>query len=333
MPLNPEPMNLVFMGTSHFAAAILGALAADRRFSLQAVYAQAGRRSKPGVVALLAQTLGLGRPRAPASLADEAGFLRSLQPDAGVVADYGRLVPQALLRLPRHGFINAHPSLLPRWRGAAPVERAIMAGDSHTGVCIMRMTEALDEGDIFACQRTAIGAGETAGELRQRLAGIAAAAMLDILERLQAGRAQAQPQAQAGICYAPKLQAAETRLDWRLSAETLERRIRACTPAPGAWFEAPAGTGRGSAKRESVRIGVSRARAIAWNAASAPPGAVLDDTPHIACAAGSALQLLQLQREGRKSMAADAFLRGFPLPPGLRLPVPQAEASPCRATG
>ena len=327
------PMNLVFMGTSHFAAAILGALAADRRLRVQAVYAKAGRRSKAGrskptAVARLAQELGLDSPRAPASLADEAGFLRSLQPDAGVVADYGRLVPQALLSLPRHGFINAHPSLLPRWRGAAPIERAIMAGDSHTGVCIMRMTEALDEGDIFACQSTAIGVGETAGELRQRLADIAAAAMLDALARLQAGQASAQPQAATGICYAPKLQAAEARLDWRLPAEALERRIRACTPAPGAWFEAPAGT-----RAKHIRIGVSRARAIACNAASAPPGAVLDDTPHIACAAGSALQLLQLQREGRKSMAAEAFLRGFPLPPGLRLALPQAEASPCRATG
>ena len=326
-------MNLVFMGTSHFAAAILRALAEDGRFALQAVYARparpAGRgrrRNKPSAVALLAQELRLACPlRVPESLDEEAAFLRSLRPDAGVVADYGQILPEDMLSLPRHGFLNAHPSLLPRWRGAAPVERAIMAGDSHTGVCIMQMSAALDQGDVFACERTAIGASETAGELRRRLAGIAAAAMISTLARLQAGRARAAPQAATGACYASRLRAAETRLDWRAPAPALDRLVRACTPAPGAWFEAPSRAG-------SVRIGVSRARPVPPGRAAAPPGTVLDDAPRIACGEG-ALQLLRLQRQGRKSLEAPAFLRGFPLPPGLCLPGPQAQASPCPATG
>ena len=324
-------MNLVFMGTSHFAATILRALAADERFTLQAVYARparpAGRgqrRERPSAVALLAQELRLDVLRTPENLAGEAAFLRSLQPEAGVVADYGRLLPPDILSLPRHGFVNAHPSLLPRWRGATPVERAIMAGDSHTGVCIMRMVAALDAGDVFACERTAIDATETAGELRLRLADIAAAAMIRTLQALRDGRARATPQAATGVCHAPKLKTAEARLDWRLPARQLERRIRACTPSPGAWFEAPSRAGR-------TRIGISRARAMPHEVAAAP-GTVLDATPLVACGEG-ALQLLQLQRQGRKSMTASAFLRGFSMPPGLCLPGPQTETPPCPATG
>ena len=335
-------MRLLFMGTSHFAASILRALAEDGRFAVKSVYGvvpkpsgRGQRRQKPSAVAALAGELGLDAPRMPASLAapEEEAFLRSLDLDAGVVADFGALLPANLLPLPRHGFLNAHPSLLPRWRGAAPMERAIMAGDSHTGVCIMKMTAALDAGDVFTCERTAIGASETAGELRLRLAPMAAAAMIRTLRQLQDGSARAIPQGEKGLCYAAKLRSEEGRLDWRLSAEELERRIRACTPKPGAWFETLAGgrilpsSAGASETRRRIRIAVAKARvagaAAEAAAEEAPPGVILEnasgEAPLVACGAG-ALELLQLQREGRKNMPAAEFLRGFPLPPGLRLP-------------
>ena len=304
-------MRLLFMGTSVFAEEILRAVAGDARFFLPAVYA----KREDSAVAKRARALGVAEVRTASALAGEAAFLRSLDLDAGLVADYGLRLPAGILALPRFGFINAHPSLLPRWRGAAPIERAIMAGDSHIGVAVMRMVEELDAGDVFSCERVAIAPEETAGELRARLAPMAAAACVRVLEALRRGEARAYPQGEAGVCYAEKLRGADGRLDWRETAEALARRVRACAPSPGAWFEAERG-GR------VMRIGVSQTRVVEGGGA---PGEVLDDAPRIACGSG-ALLLLQLQREGKKAMSAAEFLRGFPLPAGTRLPLPSEDA-------
>ena len=301
-------MRLLFMGTSPFAEEILRAVAEDARFTLPAVYA----KREDSAAAKRARALGVAEVRTPPALTGETTFLRSLKLDAGLVADYGLRVPAEILALPRFGFINAHPSLLPRWRGAAPIERAIMAGDSHIGVAVMRMVEELDAGDVFSCERVAVLPEETAGELRARLAPMAASACIRVLEALRRGEAQAHPQGEAGACYAEKLRGTDGRLDWRETAAGVARRVRACAPSPGAWFEAER-NGR------VMRIGVSRARLAEGEGA---PGTVLDDAPRIACGSG-ALLLLQLQREGKKPMSAAEFLRGFPLPAGTRLPLPE----------
>lgn len=314
------------MGTSLFAAGILRRLEQENCFSVVAVYSKAPKPSgrgyskdRPSPVALLAEELGIESIRVPVSIASagEIQFLRDLEPDIGVVAEYGLLLPGELLRLPRHGFLNVHPSLLPRWRGAAPIERAIMAGDSRTGVSVMQMNEALDEGDIFICEPVAIHESETAGELRKRLASLSADVLVQVLEDLRSGRARARPQTDKGVCYAPKLKKSEGRVDWRLPAEELDRRIRACTPSPGAWFEAVKGESR-------ARIRILRARPRSQMQKVAVPGLVLDDVPNVACGKG-ALELLELQREGRKIMKAAVFLRGFSMSPGLYLPVPESK--------
>ena len=306
-------MRILFMGTSNFAAEILRTLEKKRRFEIVGVYAK--QHNKPGAVVRLAKGLGIKALRTPKRFdSDEERFINNLAPDVGVVVDYGVKLPREILQLPKHGFINAHPSLLPRWRGAAPIERAIFAGDKRTGICIMEMNEALDEGAVFFCESIDIKANENAGELRQRLAPLAAAATVRVLEELHRGRAQATPQSGEGVCYAEKVKKSEGCIDWRLSGEELHRRILAFTPEPGAWFEV-------SLRGKPVRVGILRAR-VAEQEESAPYGTILDDTLRIACGSG-ALQLLELQREGRKPMEADAFLRGFPLPPGTRLPSPE----------
>lgn len=301
------------MGTSSFAAEILRTLADDRRFEIVGVYAK--QHNKPGAVACLAKDLGIKALRTPTRFdSEEKHFIDDLAPDVGIAVDYGIKLPREILQLPRHGFINAHPSLLPRWRGAAPIERAILAGDKRTGICIMEMSEALDEGAVFSCETVDIDANENAGELRQRLAPLAADATVRVLEELREGKARAKPQSGEGVRYAEKMKNSEGRIDWHLSAEEIHRRVRAFTPEPGAWFEV-------SLRGKPVRVGILRARVVEQEG-DAPAGTVLSDTLRVACGSG-ALQLLELQREGRKPMEADAFLRGFSLPSGTRLPSPE----------
>ncbi|MCY4031112.1 MAG: methionyl-tRNA formyltransferase [Hyphomicrobiales bacterium] len=303
-------MRILFMGTSSFAAEILRRLADDGQFEIVGVYAK--QHNKPGAVVRLAKELRIKALRTPKSFdSEEERFINDLAPDVGIAVDYGIKLPREILQLPKHGFINAHPSLLPRWRGAAPIERAILAGDKRTGICIMEMSEALDEGAVFSCETIDIDPNENAGELRQRLAPLAADAAVRVLEELREGRAQAKPQSGEGVCYAEKMKNSEGRIDWHLSAEELHRRIRAFTPEPGAWFEASLGG-------KAVRVGILRARVIEQEG-GAPAGTVLGDALRVACGSG-ALELLELQREGRKPMEADAFLRGFSLPSGTRLP-------------
>lgn len=309
-------MRILFMGTSSFAAEILRTLASNRRFEVVGVYAK--QHNKPGAVIRLAKELEIKVLRTPTRFDSEEGhFIDGLAPDVGVAVDYGVKLPREILQLPKHRFINAHPSLLPRWRGAAPIERAILAGDKRTGICIMEMNEALDEGAIFSCETVDIDGDENAGELRQRLALLAADATVRVLEELREGRAQAEPQSGEGVCYAEKMKNSEGRIDWHLSAEELHWRIRAFTPEPGAWFEI-------SLRGKSVRVRILRARVVEQKG-DAPAGTVLDGALRIACGSG-ALQLLELQREGRKPMEANAFLRGFSLPSGTRLPSPETSS-------
>ena len=308
-------LDLVFMGTPEFAATILAVLiAAGHR--LRAVYTQPprpagrGHRTQPSAVQLLAESHGLP-VRSPTSLRDteaQAEFAAT-ETDAAVVAAYGLILPPPILAAPRFGCLNVHASLLPRWRGAAPIQRAILVGDRETGVTIMRMGEGLDTGPLLLQQSVPIPPEMTAGELSEKLAELGARLMLDALDGIAAGKLTPRPQPEEGVTYAAKIRREEARLDWRQPADALERQVRAFAPVPGAWF-----TGGGE------RIRVLRAE-MEPQGANVPPGTVLDDRLAIACGAG-ALRPLKLQRPGRGALDADAFLRGFPIPAGTQLPCP-----------
>jgi methionyl-tRNA formyltransferase len=303
-------LRLAFMGTPDFAApTFLALLAAGHEVAC--VYTRAprpagrGQRERPSPIHALAAERGLA-VRTPRTLKDavEQAAFATLGLDAAVVVAYGLILPQAVLDAPRLGCLNLHASLLPRWRGAAPIARAIMAGDAETGVMAMQMEAGLDTGPILAERRVAIGADETAGELHDRLAALGAPLTVEALDGLASGRLEARPQDEAGATYAPKLDKAEARIDWRRGAAELHRLVRGLSPFPGAWFEA--GGARVKALRASLVEGAGE------------PGAVLDDRFTVACGEG-ALRLTELQREGRGSLPAEAFLRGFPLGPGQRL--------------
>jgi methionyl-tRNA formyltransferase len=308
-------LRLVFLGTPEFAVPVLTALL-DAGHRVLCVYTQPprpagrGRKERPSPVQEEAARRGI-KVRAPITLKDpaEARRFAELDADAAVVAAYGLLIPPALLALPRLGFLNVHPSLLPRWRGAAPIERAILAGDSETGVTIMRVEEGLDSGAILLRQAAPILKTATAESLHRELADIGAELVLEALDKLAAGRLKAQPQPEEGVTYAKKITAAETRLDWRREATELARLVRALSPRPGAWFP-----------RGDERIRVLAAEVVKGTAGAAP-GAVLDDALAIACGKG-ALRLLEVQRAGRAALPAAAFLRGHPLQKGEVLPLP-----------
>jgi methionyl-tRNA formyltransferase len=309
-----RPLDLVFMGTPDFAAAILDALIAAGHH-VAAVYTQPprpagrGHRSQPSPVAALAARHRLP-VKHPATLRDPAAQAEfaATPADAAVVAAYGLILPPPVLHAPHLGCLNVHASLLPRWRGAAPIQRAILAGDSETGVTIMQMDEGLDTGPILLQETIPIEADATAGRLTERLALVGARLMLVALDGVAAGKLEPRPQPAEGVTYAAKLRREEARLDWRLPAVQLERQVRAFDPWLGAWFD-----GRG----EHIRV-------LAAEFVASPggePGMVLDERLTVACAAG-ALRPLKLQRPGRAPLDTAAFLRGFALPPGTRLPCP-----------
>jgi methionyl-tRNA formyltransferase len=307
-------MRLAFMGTPPFAARALQALI-DAGHEVACVYTQpprpAGRGHKlvPSVVHSLAEARGI-EVRAPKSLkppAEHAAFA-ALNLDAAVVAAYGLILPQAVLDAPRFGCINIHGSLLPRWRGAAPVQRAILAGDTETGITIMRMDAGLDTGPILLKRAIAIGRWTTAAVLLDDMAALGAAMIVETLDALGKGQLAETPQPTEGVTYAAKLDRTEGVIDWRLPALDLDRRVRALNPWPGTIF-----TLRGERIKlleASVRVGHGL------------PGTVLepavDGSPVIACGEG-ALKLTSLQRPGRTAQDGAAFLRGFPLPPGTLL--------------
>jgi methionyl-tRNA formyltransferase len=305
------PLDLVFMGTPEFAATILGALiAAGHR--LKAAYSQPprpagrGHRLQPSPVQTLAERHGI-EVRCPTSLRDagtQAEFA-ALKADVAVVAAYGLILPKPILDAPRFGCLNVHASLLPRWRGAAPIQRAILVGDRETGVTIMRMDEGLDTGPMLLREAVAIGSKTTSGVLTEELASLGGRLIVETLDRL--GTLTPQPQPAMDVTYAKKLNRDEARLNWRGNADRLERQVRAFDPWPGAYF----------------LLGEERIRVLAAEVetGSGPAGAVLDDRLSIACGGGS-LRPTRLQRAGRGAMDAADLLRGFAIPPGTVLPCP-----------
>jgi methionyl-tRNA formyltransferase len=309
------PLDLIFMGTPDFAAAILASLIkAGHR--VRVVYTQPprpagrGHRSHPSPVQALAERHGI-EVRCPASLRDpevQAEFA-AIAADAAVVAAYGLILPAAILAAPRLGCLNVHASLLPRWRGAAPIQRAILAGDPETGITIMQMDEGLDTGAILLQEANPIGPDTTAGELSQRLAGLGARLILDALDGVSDATLLARPQPGTGITYAAKVRREEAQLDWQQSAAALDRQVRAFDPWPGAFF---------TARGERIRV---MQVAVDPQPTTPAPGTVLDDRLSVACGVG-ALRPLIVQRPGRSAIETAAFLRGFALPPGTLLPCP-----------
>jgi len=305
-------LRLIFMGSPDFAVPVLAALI-DAGHEIACVYAQPprpagrGQKERPAPVHAFAAERGLP-VRTPASLrkseAEQQAFVE-LGADAAVTAAYGLILPKRVVEAPRLGCLNVHASLLPRWRGAAPIHRAILAGDRETGITIMRMDEGLDTGPILLTGRVPISPQTTAGELHDSLSQLGARLVVEALAGLAGGRMAPRPQPEEGVAYAAKLERGESRLDWRLTAADLERRVRAFQPWPGAWFEAG-----------GTRIKVLAARVVADG--DRPPGTVLDDAPTVACGEG-ALRLERVQREGKAPTDAAAFLRGFALPTGSRL--------------
>lgn len=301
-------MRVIFMGTPDFAVAALDALV-EAGHELVAVYSQpprpGGRRGReltPTPVHARAQALGLP-VRHPLSLrgAEEQAEFAAWGADIAVVAAYGLILPQAVLDAPTHGCLNIHASLLPRWRGAAPIQRAILAGDAETGVDIMRMEAGLDTGAVLAEARTSVG-GKTAGDLTAELAMLGAGLIVRVLANLAAFPEVPQPE--DGVTYAKKIDKAEARLDFTRPAEELERQVRAFAPAPGAFFEL-----------NGERFKLLAAELVAGAGA---PGTTLDDALTIACATG-AIRVALIQRAGKPVMESAALLRGLPIPAGTRL--------------
>lgn len=305
--MQPTPLKIIFMGTPAFSVPVLQALV-DAGHDVVASYSQPprpagrGKALMPSPVQQRAEALGIAvrtplTLRDPVAQAEFAGF----GADVAVVAAYGLILPRAVLDAPRMGCLNVHASLLPRWRGAAPIQRAILAGDAETGVCVMQMEAGLDTGPVLLEGRTPIG-GKTAGELTDELSAMGARLMAQVLADPTAFPPQAQPE--DGMTYAPKVDKAEARIDWTRSADQIERQIRAFNPVPGAFFEVLG---------ERIRIHDARI-----GSGSAAAGTVIGDALEIACGTGSIIPV-SVQRAGRGVMTTAELLRGFRIPRGTRL--------------
>ena len=298
-------MRIVFMGTPEFSVDALDALH-DAGHEVVCVYTQPprpagrGKKDRPSPVQARAEALGL-LVRHPVSLRNDAAqqAFAALHADLAVVVAYGLILPQAVLDAPRLGCLNIHASLLPRWRGAAPIHRAIMAGDAETGVCIMQMEAGLDTGPVLSRASTPIGRTETTADLHDRLAKMGAEQIVQTLEQLES--LSPEPQPWDGVTYANKIDKSEALIDWARPATEVDRLIRGLSVFPGAWFD-----------HAGVRIKVLGSTLADGSGA---PGTVLDDALTVACGAG-AVRLTRLQRAGKGAQDADAFLRGNPLPPG-----------------
>ncbi|MBL8548639.1 MAG: methionyl-tRNA formyltransferase [Hyphomonadaceae bacterium] len=307
-------LRLAFMGSPDFALPSLRALIAAGH-EIACVYSQPprpagrGKQDRPTPVHAFAVAAGLP-VRTPEALKDreEQAAFAALGLDAAVVVAYGLLLPQPILDAPRLGCLNLHGSLLPRWRGAAPIQRALMAGDAITGVQVMQMEAGLDTGPVLASAETPIAAEDTAGTLHDRLAAMGASLLAETLAKLERGEAKAVPQDEEGVVHAHKLTSADTRIDWTKSATAVDCQIRGLAPAPGAWFMLP--TARGPVRTRALFSRVE--------AGEGAPGAALDDRLLIACGEG-AVRLLSVQREGGAALEAGDFLRGAPTPAGTNL--------------
>ena len=308
------PLRVIFMGTPEFSVPTLRAIA-EAGHEVAAVYTQppraAGRRGlelTPSPVQSEAGRLGI-ETRTPVSLkgeAEQAAF-RVLQADVAVVVAYGLLLPKAVLEATRLGCINGHASLLPRWRGAAPIQRAIMAGDSETGMMVMRMEEGLDTGPVGMVEKCAIEPDMTAGDLHDRLMSVGAALMVEALARLERNTLTFTRQAVDGVTYAKKIDKSEARVDWTRSAGAVHNTIRGLSPFPGAWSEIEIG---GRLERlKLLRSTLSQG--------AGESGGILDDRLTVACGAG-AISLVEVQRAGGRPAAASEFLRGAKIEKGMR---------------
>jgi methionyl-tRNA formyltransferase len=299
-------MRLAFLGTPDFAVVSLAAIVAAG-FEVACVYSQPpaprgrGKKLTPSPVQAFAEAQGIA-VRTPTSMRDaaEIAAFEALKLDAAVVVAFGQILPREVIEAPRLGAFNLHASLLPRWRGAAPIQRAIMAGDKVTGVGVMRLTEGLDEGPTLAVERLRIDALDTAGTLHDRLAAVGAELLVRTLPHIGDGTAVETPQPEDGVTYAKKIRPRETRIDWKKPAAEVDCRIRGLSPSPGAWFEA-------ESERGPVRIKALLSRVEEGEGA---PGQVLDERLLIACGTG-AVRLLAAQREGRGAQHLDDFVRGF----------------------
>jgi methionyl-tRNA formyltransferase len=307
-------LRIVFMGTPDFSVPTLAEILSAGH-QVVAAYAQPPRPAGRGMaeqrspVQRFAESVGIA-VRTPKSLKSELEqhAFAALLADVAVVVAYGLLLPSPILNAPRLGCLNLHASMLPRWRGAAPIQRAIMAGDAETAAAVMCMEKGLDTGPVCLAEPVAIGPDMTAGELHDVLAARGASLMARALGALERGSLDCEPQASAGVTYAAKIDKAEARIDFARSAREVHNLVRGLSPFPGAWFEA-------GAEGRSERIKVLRTALAAGRGA---PGEVLDDRLTVACGEG-AVRLIELQRAGKKPMAAGDLLRGFPLPPGTRL--------------
>jgi len=305
------PLRLIFMGTPDFAVPTLIEIV-GRGYEVAAVYTRAPKPAGRGMelqespVGREARRFGLPVLTPKSLRTDEAlAQFRAHNADAAVVIAYGLILPKAVLEAVPLGCFNLHASLLPRWRGAAPINRAIMAGDSESGVAVMRMEEGLDTGPVAVTERVPIGADMTAGELHDLLARRGADLMVRALGALERGSLQLTPQPQEGVTYAAKIDKGETRIDWTRPWKAVHDHIRGLSPFPGAWFEL-AGAGRIKVLRTTNGEGAGA------------PGAVLDERLTVACGEG-AVRLVEVQRAGKQPMKAGEFLRGAKIVPGTRL--------------
>lgn len=308
------PLRLIFMGTPDFAVPTLIEIAGAGH-EIAAVYTRAPKAAGRGMdlqetpVAREAKRLGLPvlTPKTLRTEEAQAEFA-ALGADAAVVVAYGLILPKPILDAVPLGCFNLHASLLPRWRGAAPISRAVMAGDAESGVTVMKMDEGLDTGGMAMIERMPIGPDMTAGDLHDRLAAIGGDLMHRALGALERGSLQIVPQPDDGVTYAEKIDKNETRIDWSRPAQDVHNHIRGLSPFPGAWFEMPG-------EKAPVRVKVLRSTLASGAGA---PGTVLDDNLTIACGDG-AVRILDLQRAGKQPMKADEFLRGTPLKRGTQL--------------
>lgn len=295
-------MKVIFMGSPAFSVPVLDALV-EAGHEIVCVYSQPprpagrGKKDRPTPVHARAEELGL-EVRTPRSLkgAQEQAEFAALDADIAVVVAYGLILPEAVLDAPAKGCLNIHASLLPRWRGAAPIHRAIMAGDSETGVCIMQMEAGLDTGPVLLTRTTPIGETETTGELHDRLSVLGATAIVEALATLDKLTAVAQPD--TGVTYAEKIDKAEARVDWTKPADDVDRLIRGLSPFPGAWCE-----------MGGERVKLLASRKVARDA---EPGAV--SAPFVVACGDGSVEILRAQRPGKRAMDQDDFLRGFDLP-------------------
>src|ERR1700682_213775 len=308
------PLRLIFMGTPDFAVPTLLELVAHGH-EIAAVYTRAAKPAGRGMKLQLSpvevEARRLGIPvETPTTLKTPEALeaFRAHQAEAAVVVAYGMILPQAILDAPKLGCFNLHASLLPRWRGAAPINRAIMAGDPETGVMVMKMDVGLDTGDVAMAERVAITDAMTAADLHDALAPLGADLMVRAVGALERGRLQLTRQSEDGVTYAAKIEKAEARIDWNKPARAVLRHIHGLSPFPGAWCEM-------GIEGEQVRVKILRCEIVNGSGA---PGEVLDD--HVAGSCNErALRIMELQRAGKQPMKAEEFLRGTPLKPPMRL--------------